>query len=316
MGISDDEFGVPRHPIRVVAERTGLTQELLRAWERRYGVVAPGRGAAGERLYSDADVERLRLLQRATEGGRSIGQVASLAPEEVARLVMEDEAARHPRRPEREPVPPAALDRERNDALALCIAMDAYGLEVRLRRALHLHGLPTFLESIAAPLLRELGDLWHAGRLKPAQEHLGTATVERVVISATAAVPPVQDAPRIVLSTLPGERHAVGVLLAAALAVAEGWQVTQLGPDLPPGEIARTAEQVGAAAVGVSVIFLVELERTARDLRALRAALPAGVRLLVGGSGSAALAEEGSVPDALYVRSVSGMRDALRDSVP
>ena len=310
----EHEFGVFRHPIRVVSERTGLTQELLRAWERRYRVVEPGRGAGGERLYSDADVERLRLLRRATQGGRSIGQVASLTTAEVARLVAEDEEARRPREAPDPVVAASVLEDETETALALCIALDSQGLEVNLRRSLHLHGMPVFLESIAAPLLRQLGDLWHTGRLKPAQEHLGTATVERVVIAAMAGIPAVPGAPRIVLSTLPGERHGVGVLLAAGLAVAEGWQVTYLGPDLPPAEIARTAEQVGAAAVGISVIFLVDAERTARELRVLRSALPAEVQLLVGGGGAAALAAEAPVPDAHFVASIPAMRRALREA--
>ncbi|UCC49299.1 MAG: MerR family transcriptional regulator, partial [Gemmatimonadota bacterium] len=82
-----------RHPIRIVARRTGLSRDVLRAWELRHGAVEPERTPAGQRLYSDDDIERLRLIQRSLEAGRRIGQVAGLPTEELARLVGEDERA-------------------------------------------------------------------------------------------------------------------------------------------------------------------------------------------------------------------------------
>ncbi|MEQ9569536.1 MAG: MerR family transcriptional regulator, partial [Longimicrobiales bacterium] len=85
-----------RHPIRVVASRTGLTPTLLRAWERRYGVVEPGRSDGGQRLYSDDDIERLVLLKRATDAGRAIRLVADLTVDELRDLVQEDRSARAP----------------------------------------------------------------------------------------------------------------------------------------------------------------------------------------------------------------------------
>ena len=73
--------------MRVVTARTGLSPHVLRAWERRYEAVAPGRSAAGQRLYSDADVDRLALLLRATQAGRAIGQVVRIPVDELARFL-------------------------------------------------------------------------------------------------------------------------------------------------------------------------------------------------------------------------------------
>src|SRR6188768_2142134 len=84
----------PVHPMRLVAARTGLTPDLLRAWEKRYGAVAPVRSSGGQRLYSDADVERLSLLARAVEGGRAIGQIANLPLDELQGIVERDARAR------------------------------------------------------------------------------------------------------------------------------------------------------------------------------------------------------------------------------
>ena len=75
----------PEHGIAVVERRTGISQHLLRAWERRYGVVEPERAAGGERLYSDADIERLRLVRLVSEAGRRVGQVAALSLDELCR---------------------------------------------------------------------------------------------------------------------------------------------------------------------------------------------------------------------------------------
>ncbi|MEP6550304.1 MAG: MerR family transcriptional regulator, partial [Gemmatimonadales bacterium] len=81
-----------QHPIAVVAERTGLTQDVLRVWERRYGAVKPTRGSNGQRLYTDADVHRLRDLHAATIAGRNIGQVAKLSDKALSAIVQGDAA--------------------------------------------------------------------------------------------------------------------------------------------------------------------------------------------------------------------------------
>src|SRR5688500_12030531 len=179
---STDEAVVPRHPIGVVAERTRLSQDVLRVWELRYSVAAPGRSAAGQRLYSDADIERLRLLNLATQMGRAISHVATLPTGELARMVRDDEEARG-RAPGREPRSQPAEDLI---ALALdhTIALDGAGLEALLRRALLTMGMTGFLESVASPLLSRIGDAWHAGRLAPSQEHLASAIVQRVLAAA------------------------------------------------------------------------------------------------------------------------------------
>src|SRR5512140_1340838 len=82
-----------RHPVRVVTRRTGLSVDVLRAWERRHHVVTPQRTPSGHRLYSDRDIERLVLLYRATLAGRHIGQLAPLGGRALAALVHQDASA-------------------------------------------------------------------------------------------------------------------------------------------------------------------------------------------------------------------------------
>ena len=99
-----------RHPIQIVVRRTGLTADVLRAWERRYTAVEPARSSSGRRLYTDDDIERLRLLKRATDAGRSIGQVATLATDALTAMVRDDEA--------QEAEAPRAEARSRDDSEA------------------------------------------------------------------------------------------------------------------------------------------------------------------------------------------------------
>ena len=274
----------PRHPIAVVAARTGLTQDLLRAWERRYQAVRPARSAAGQRLYSDADVERLRLLGAVTAAGRAIAAVAALPTPELARLLDEDASARELRAA----APAASGDVARESAiveraLGLVRELDADGLHALLRRGVAAHGVPAFLERVVAPLLGRIGDGWHAGRISIGQEHLASAVISDLIAEVTRALPGQADAPRLLVATPAGSRHVIGAALVAAVAATEGWRVLFLGADLPAVEIAAVAERREADAVAVSVTYAEHPRVTLAELRALRQRVPSRIPLVVGG---------------------------------
>ncbi len=279
-----------RHPIAVVAQRTGLSQDVLRVWERRYGAVHPVRSDTGERFYTDEDIHRLRLLDAATRAGRRIGRVARLPTAELEQLVADDVTLHD--RLETVAAPPRDSGDPVGDAIALARRHDAAGLDGRLRRAVALVGVPAFLEHVAVPVLRQVGDEWHAGRLTTAQEHLVSAVVHDIVADVMRGVAERNGAPRVVIATPAGERHAIGAALAGASAAVEGWNVLYLGADLPAKEIAHAAVSAGARLVALSVVYVDDRRRVAAELRELRSALPADVALVVGGGGAAALAAE------------------------
>lgn len=287
----------PRHPIRVVATRTGLTPTVLRAWERRYGVVEPQRSDGGQRLYSDAQIDRLLLLKSVTDAGRAISQVADLDDGELRALADEDRAAS--RRVAEPVVPKGSPDRLRASldvALQAVDEMDAAALEAELRRGVVSFGAESFMDGLVAPLLRAIGERWSRGELRPAQEHVATAVVERVLSWMLEPARPAPGAgPVLVVGTLAGEEHALGALLAAAAAALEGWRVTFLGRDLPAQEIAMAAERLGARAVGVSVVNPLAADGVPDQLRDLLERLPAGVAVILGGATAEALTRE--VPD-------------------
>ncbi|HEX6558346.1 MAG TPA: cobalamin-dependent protein [Longimicrobiales bacterium] len=274
-----------RHPIAVVAARTGLSADVLRVWERRYAAVQPARSPEGQRLYSDADVDRLQMLRLAAASGRSIGRVVRLSNAELARLIQEDTAAQadQPGRAE------AWIEAIVQEALARTRALDAAGLGALLRRAASLLGVPAFLEEVAAALLRRVGEEWHDGRLSPAQEHVASSVVQQIMIAAMHDVAPAAGGPCVVMATPAGERHATGAALVGAWAAAEGWTVIYLGADLPAQDIAASAMAAGAELVALSIVYVEDRNRLLRELRTLRARLPAGTAVITGGAGARSL---------------------------
>lgn len=302
----------PRHPVRVAAERTGLSPHLLRMWERRYGVVEPARSEGGQRLYTDAEVDRLRLLHRVTMGGRSIGRVAGLSDERLVELIREDERGRA--RAPREEAADEAADELLERVLRAVMALNEEELERLLRRSVANRGLPRFLEEVGVPLLRRLGERWHDGEAGPAEEHLASAVLRRVIEVSMVTLGADPDAPILVAATPAGERHEIGVLLAAAAARAEGWRVRYLGSDLPASEIAEAARRTGARAVGLSVVYGDGVEPMLEEVAAVRELLPDHVTLLVGGAGARecgdALAQRGAVP----VDELADLRAALPET--
>ena len=289
---SDSE---PRHPIRVVSQRTGLTPAALRAWERRYRVVEPGRSEGGQRLYSDRDVERLRRLHTLTEAGRAISLVATLSDDELEALQAEDRSRRYASPPASADGGNKAPDGLVSSAFERVTALDSDGLEVVLRRAAVTVGVPVFLEDVVAPLLHRVGEAWARDALGPAHEHLCTSVIRGVLAWLHEPVAGGARGPRLVVATLPGERHELGAMLVAAAAGLEGWQVTHLGVDLPVAEIARAAAAVGARAVALSMVNVEGAAAAASALAELRRVLGPGVGLLVGG-GAAGRLDAASLP--------------------
>ncbi|NIM52224.1 MAG: MerR family transcriptional regulator [Gemmatimonadales bacterium] len=273
----------PRHPIQVVARRAGLTPDVLRAWEKRYGVVQPARSPSGRRLYSDADVERLRLIQTAIAGGRRIGQLAALTRGQLAALVEEDRQAEEARASRELAEPSAAAARYLADALITVRQLDGPALRSILGRALMELPSSAFLEQLIAPLLNRIGTLWEDGELSPGHEHLASGVIREELGELIDRLRPRNSAPSLTAAAPASQRHELGAMLAAATAALQGWHVTFLGGDLPVSDIARAAIDTGARAVALSVTYPSNSDQVSQALRELRSALPERVSILVGG---------------------------------
>jgi DNA-binding transcriptional MerR regulator/methylmalonyl-CoA mutase cobalamin-binding subunit len=295
----------PRYPVRVVMSRSGLSADVLRAWERRYGAVRPRRSAGGQRLYSEDDVARLTLLRRATLAGHSIAEIARLDASALEALLEE------PTRP-REAEPRAeAVDAVVAAAVAAAERLDGAAVEATLKRAAFSFGSVVLVDHVISRFLRRVGDQWHAGTLTPAHEHLASAAVRRVLTWAIDAYAPSPRAPRLVVATPDGELHEFGAMLAAVAAVDEGWRVVYLGASLPTAPIVEAAVTVNARAVVLSAVYANGGDPVAAVMAVARA-LPRRTSLLVGG---AAVADRSDVLRTAGVRvlpDIAALRRTLR----
>lgn len=299
-----------RHPIAVAAERTGLSQDVLRVWERRYGAVTPARSVNGLRVYSDEDVHRLTLLRHATRAGRSIGQIAKLSTHALEALVDEDSAARDTRGRARFSAPDP--DDVVSAALALARLLDASALDDALRRAAVTMGMPAFLETVAAPLLRKIGDEWHAGRLSSAHEHMVTSSLHDIIVAMMRAFTNRKDAHTMLVATASGERHVIGASLVGAAAALDGWNVLYLGANLPAAEIAQAATAADVRVVAVSIIYVEDVEQVIDEMGTLRELLPQKIVLAAGGAGATSIARQLLDIGVRIQSSVSGFLDEIR----
>ncbi len=276
-----------KHPIRVVTARTGLSPDVLRAWERRHQVVEPSRSAGRQRLYTDADVERLKLLHRAIIAGRSIGAVAGLSLRELEKLVRSDDSAARVTAPALAEATRQAIATHLAAAFEAMQALDAARLERVLKTVSLQLSVPTMLDRFIAPLLWRIGDRWACGDLSPAQEHLASIEVRRLLtwLVERAAVEPA--APVIVVTTTTGQLVELGAMLAAASAATEGWRVAYLGTSLPAKDIITAARTLGARAVAISLVLEAAGPEATKELDRLAKGLPRGTALIGGGRAAA-----------------------------
>ncbi|HET8836096.1 MAG TPA: MerR family transcriptional regulator [Gemmatimonadales bacterium] len=303
----------------MVALRTGLSPHLLRAWERRYGVVTPQRSEGGQRLYSDADIERLTRLRRLVERGHAISRIASLPLEALAELEESaGEAAQETDGAGRlEDEARARSIREFNDRiLRATLALDAAGLQEVLERAAVTLGVPDFLDAVAVTTLEDIGHGWAERSVTVAQEHMATAVFRRVLGWLLGVYRDESAAHRLVVATPPGERHELGALMVAITAALEGWSVTYLGADLPVEELLGAIGQTRAEAVGLSIVHPGDERRLANVVREIRAGLPPDVALLLGGAGARRIHARLDSPGVHLIDSLADLKPALQQLVP
>ncbi|MBA3444967.1 MAG: MerR family transcriptional regulator [Gemmatimonadales bacterium] len=301
---------IPRHPVRFTALRTGLSPHVLRAWERRYGVVSPSRTGGGQRLYSDLDVERLKLLRRLTERGHSIGRLADSSLADLERTAREENLPRL--REAKEPPSDAGAEEFRQAVLGAIRNLDGSELQTVLERAAVTLGVPLFLDRVAGPSLQEIGQGWSEGTVSIAQEHLASAVFRRVLGWILQVYEARDGAPRLLGATPPRHVHELGALLAAGAAAAEGWDVTYLGPDLPIAELLGAARHVGASAVALSVVYPKVDAGLIIDLEQLRSGLDTQTTILLGGAAAIEDRERLTALGAQVVDSLGELRTTLQ----
>jgi DNA-binding transcriptional MerR regulator/methylmalonyl-CoA mutase cobalamin-binding subunit len=304
--------------IKQAAARAGVTVPVMRAWERRYGIVAPARTPSGYRQFDDAAVERVRTMRGLVDAGWS--------PSAAAAAIRSGEVAVGPAAPDEVPMAEAApadagIDGAAGPDLAGQLAGELASRLVAGARDLDGGALESVMDELFAqgsfervvmdllfPALQRLGDAWAAGEVTVAGEHLASGIVHRRLGQLLeAAGPGSAAAPRLIVGLPPGGRHELGALAFAIAARRAGLRVAYVGADLPVVDWVAAAEVADAVVIGVV---------TARDRRSAldvaRAVLVARPRVVVAFGGEAAPRQ----PDVLrlpgeLVPAVKTLADAL-----
>jgi MerR family transcriptional regulator, light-induced transcriptional regulator len=270
--------------IAAVERDTGLSKDTLRVWERRYGFPLPGRDTLGERAYSLAEVEKLRLVKRLLDAGHRPGRVVPLPLEQLQAIA--DQTVDQPLRGIDVAQGYTMGGEDLREHLALIRAHDLPRLRSQLTRLLSRLGVSRFVTEVVGPLNAAVGDAWLRGQIEIFEEHLYTEAVQVVLRTAIAAVPEPTDpdAPRVLLTTFPGEPHGLGLLMAEAMLALEGCRCASLGTQTPLWDIVLAAQALKSDIVALSFTGCMNPNQIADGLAELRSKLPAPVRLWVGGS--------------------------------
>lgn len=264
--------------IAAVERDTGLSKDTLRVWERRYAFPQPTRDGGGERAYPLDQVERLRLIKRLLDAGHRPGRVVQLSHEALQQLA---DAAGEPAAAARPDWDEAAVQ----DYLALVRRHDLPALRRQLLRDLARVGLPRFLGGLLVPLNRAVGEAWLRGQMEVFEEHAFTEVLQGVLRQAAAALPaPLpESSPRVLLATLPGEPHGLGLLMVECMLAHEAAACVPLGVQTPVWDIVLAAGAYRCDIVALGFSGCTNPGHTVESLHELRGKLPAGTALWVGG---------------------------------
>ena len=244
------------------ARRVGVSPELLRAWERRYGLLQPIRTDGGFRLYTDDDAERVERMKRALDEGFSAAEAAQRA------LARERTTER-------------TLDGERQGLLAAAHAYDEAAMQAILDDALAGLSLETVLRELVLPVLREIGAEWERGTLEVGQEHFASNVVRERLLGL-ARLWGRGGGPLTILACAPGERHDIGLIAFGLVLRSHGWRILFLGADTPIGTLEKAVSTANPQLVVVAATDGALLEAESAGLRRLGRSAP----LVLAGAGA------------------------------
>lgn len=262
--------------IAAVERDVGLSKDVLRVWERRYGFPTPKRDAHGERLYAIDQVERLRLIKRLMDQGLRPGRLMASSNEELSELV----GARLGASPAEAPGNLEVL----TELTALIQQHDTTGYSQALHQHLARSGLQRFVLDTMAPLVQMIGGAWEDGRIEVFEEHLFTELSSRVLRQAIPAVAG-GPSPRVLLTTLPEESHSLGLLMVECILSIEGAHCIPLGTQVPMLSVVDAARAHRADVVALSFSAAFPSRQILPLLEQLQGLLPQTVSLWAGGRG-------------------------------
>lgn len=269
------------HRIHRVAKLTGLSRDVIRVWERRFGLLQPTRGANRYRNYSDEDVALLRYLKEQLDAGASIGDLARLGREELVTRV-------------RTTVPRAAIvdntfDRLLRELLSALDPFDRISFEKRLNGAVAVVPFEEALHGILLPLQEQVGQRWHDGRINIAIEHYVTNQIQQKIFAALNQLPVAEFGAKVIVACPPGEEHNIAALAVAYRCRARGCRVYYLGANVPIASLGKLCREVEPDLTILSFPVALPEAKAAELLQALAHELRPSTTVMAGGNGTLAM---------------------------
>jgi len=269
-----------KHRIHRVAKLTGLSKDVIRVWERRYSLVKPSRSANRYREYSDEDVSLFRFLKEELDRGQTIG---GLAMEGRDSLLQRMRASSIPKQQELAPHR-SLLD----DLISRLDPLDKSRFELQLNAAIAVIPFEEAVQRILLPLQRQVGELWHEGRVNIAVEHYVTKIVQQKLFAVMNQLPANDFGPRVVIACPKGEYHEIGAQAVTYLAASRGCHVYYLGPNLPLTDLETLCDRVHPDLILLSLTESKPNEEATHLLHELRT-LSQRWHVAVGGKGACAM---------------------------
>jgi DNA-binding transcriptional MerR regulator/methylmalonyl-CoA mutase cobalamin-binding subunit len=264
--------------IAAVSEETGIAKEVLRKWEERYGFPLPARDGTGARLYQVEHTRRLKLIKTLLDDGMRPGQIVML-DEACLKVLIADQGQAIAQRP---------LSVEMENVVQWLQSHDPGLLRDQLHRELARRGLRDFILNAMPALNAAVGNATANGALSIMHGYLFAETVQTLIRQTTPSqTDSVGQQPRILLATLPGELHTLGLLMLEALMALEGATCISLGAQLPLKEIASASLAYQADIVGLSFSQAFARKKLDSVLRELRSLCPGDIEIWAGGAGVA-----------------------------
>ena len=295
------------HPIQVVAKRTGLSADVIRAWERRYKTITPQRASNSRRLYSDTDVEKLILLRRATSAGRRIGDIANLSIQKLRNLVATDESAAAQ-------LPIATIQQRPSTGSVMEYFDDCMDAVLRLHNQDFYHslseasrtlGINFLLEDLLRPLISYIQDECRRGALRDAHYAIAIYTIRSFLSGLATSEPITESEYKLVCASPAGQVSDIAALRLAVAAKSNGWQAIFLGMYGSVDEIIFSQQQSKAQLIAIGITRPADDPLLANQLRRLRKQLDDEIEIAVTGSGAAAYFDVLQEIQSNYIQTIS-----------
>ena len=266
--------------IAAISLHTGISKEVLRKWEERYGFPVPERDASGHRVYAVHQMVRLKLIKRLIDNGMRVSLLVSLSEDALQSLLHQQNIGNSGSDTDSHVV---------HELMALLQLRDRSGLDDRLKQEVKRHGLEKFVMEVMCPLNSAVGTAWEQGKIGIRDEHVYSEIIQSLIREEISRVTSPDGRPRMLITTPSGELHTLGILMVTAVASLHGACCISLGPQTPIQELPIAAADYRADIVCLCFSAAFPKRRILPYLKELRSVIPQDMEIWIGGAGAAGL---------------------------